>query len=219
MVVGARNFENNDLWYVQARQISNGKIVPNSAIENLLMMDDLQDDLHDGEELLPKLWLESCKCHSNYNALLATRLDPAGFEADVKGRLRGVRPPDYLCVWMNTPQNRGKLGITEKMLMANEHSELYPIAMRECFGVDNEYRPDHTWKEIADWVSGGSAVVASLKIGHSIMFKAFDSGTGELIYVDPYPKNKTRTWMKMRMSRDTHAADIQSFVNIYAPEA
>ncbi len=39
MVIGAKNFENNDLWYVQARQIANGKIVPNSAIENLLMMD------------------------------------------------------------------------------------------------------------------------------------------------------------------------------------
>jgi hypothetical protein len=214
MSVGARNRDADDLWYVQAVANAGGETIPNAAIENILLMDDIQD----GSSTNPKLWLESCKCHSMFNAALATRKNSRGFEEELKKRLRGVRGPDYLCVWMNTPQNRALLGIGAGEIMPGERSDLYPKAMEVCFGVINEFRPAHTWEDLIELLRGRSAVVASLKLGHSIMFKGYDERSGELIYVDPYPPRLSGDWRNARMDRAGHDRDIKPFINVFFEE-
>lgn len=131
MIIGTPNKNMNELWYAQAIMKA-GVQVPNSGIEAMLMKDDLQDQ----KTTRPSLWLESCKAHSHYNAALATRKEPRLFELFIKDRLRGVRPPDYLCLYLNTPQNRAALGLTgPDVVMTNEFNEVYPPAMRTLFGV------------------------------------------------------------------------------------
>ena len=216
MIVGSRNFARDTLWYVQAT-MSQGAIVPKSAIENILMLDDIQD----ATATTPVLWLETCKCHSNYNAALATRCNPDTFENDVAARLRGVRPPDYLCIWINTPQNRGALGIGAAPVIPSENSEVYPKAMNACFGVANDYHPEHTWEDLVAWLKAKCAVVGSRiagTSGHAIMFKAYDDGTGEVIYVDPLTSHDPEHWANMRMKKNTHDAVMKGFVNVYPPE-
>ena len=215
MIVGARNRDMNDLWYAQAVKNPEGNTVPNAAIESILKMDDLQDE----GSTRPGLWLESCKCHSMYNATLATRIDPRGFEGDLRQRLRGARSPDYLCIWMNTPQNRAQLGISPSdTIMPNERSELYPLAMAICFGVVNHYRPTHGWDDLVTLLQNGNAVVGSQIVGHSIMFKGYDDETGLLIYVDPYAARQPRTWKDMHMDRATHDSEIKPFINVFPEE-
>ncbi len=214
MIVGARNRDMNDLWYAQAVKDAKGNTVPNAAIENILLMDDLQNG-----GTRPDLWLESCKCHSMYNAALATRISPQGFEGDLRQRLRGARPPDYLCIWMSTPQNRAQLGIDPgDTTFPSERSDLYPVAMAVCFGVINRFRATHSWDELITLLRSANAVVASRRVGHSIMFKGYDEGTGELVYVDPYAAKHPDTWKGMRMDRTAHDADIKPFINVFPEE-
>jgi hypothetical protein len=215
MIAGARNWNKDDLWYAQSIRNTDGESIPNAAIENLLRMDDIQDRV----DSTPKSWLESCKCHSMYNAALATRKDPDKFESEVKDRLRGVRGPDYLCIWMSTPQNRSFLGITPDCIMPSEQSDLYPKAMMSCFGVGNDFRPSHDWNGLKALLVAGNAVVASLSVGHSIMFKGYDDATEEAIYVDPYPKNRSEEWKNMRMGKSEHDIGIKLFINVFPGEA
>jgi hypothetical protein len=215
MSIGARNRDMNDLWYAQALRSPSGATIPNAAVENILMMDDLQDE----KTTRPGLWLESCKCHSMYNAALATRIDPRGFEAALKDRLRGVRGPDYLCIWMSTPQNRARLGIAAgDTVMPNERSELYPVSIDVCFSVANQYRPARSWDDLVGLLRNASAVVASLRIGHAIMFKGYDEVARELIYVDPDAPRQPGDWKNVRMTKLVHDRGIKPFVNVFPEE-
>jgi hypothetical protein len=218
-IVGAPNWNTDTLWYAQAVKNVKGETVPNSGIENILRKDDLQDQ----KTTRPGWWLEGCKNHSHYNAGLATRRDPAAFEKAMKLRLRGVRPPDYLCLWLNTPQNRAALGLTgADETMTNELNEVYPAAMQIVFDITCETWRIHTLDEALAWFSRGYAIVGSLSVSHSVMFKGYDVDTHELIYVDPDPPRVPAgvDWHNVRMGKVEFERDraLKPVVNIFPPE-
>ncbi len=221
MTIGTRNRDRADLWYAQAKRDADGDVAPNSAIEALLLKDDLQDH----EQTRPGLWLETCGTHSAANCLMATRRDPGAFLESF--RLPGggfVRLPDLLTLWMNTPQNRAKLlaarpNLDPDSLPGNEVPQYYPVAVAEVTGAACSYREGLAWVSILELLRQGSAVQLCLvKPGHYIAAVAYDDSVNQIIYIDPHPARQPKYSMRALMDRSEFEANVKRFSIIYPEE-
>ncbi len=231
MIVGARNHLLNDIWWAQAIKDPTDpkKQIPNSGIEAILRKDDIQDG---DPALLPEqrtragLWLESCFSHSNFNGAVATRKDVRGFEETQTKRFPGVRPPDYMTLWLNTPQNYSALktirpDVIPENWLGNEIPQYYPHIMKEIFGVECIFTMTHTWDDLVAALKDASAVFFCLRQpGHGVLAHSYDSDTDEILYTDPDPPRVPAEvdWRRVRMNKAEHDRNVKTFLNIYPDE-
>jgi hypothetical protein len=229
MIIGTRHMDRGDLWYAQAQLDGQGNTIPNSAIENILRKDDIQDgpvDLPPAARTRPGLWLETCGSHAAANSVLATRRNPEALLSAL--RLPGggsVRPPDLLTVWMNTPQNRAKLSAARPNLdpdafMGNEIPQYFPVAVAEVFGAVCVYKDSSSWEITASLLRQRAAVqLCLIEPGHFITAKAYDDVTGEIIYIDPDPPRQPGDWKQVRMGKAEYQRNVKPWILVYPEEA
>lgn len=230
MIVGARNHSLTDIWWAQAitDPADSKKQIPNSGIEAILKKDDIQDGdkkLLPEQRTRPGLWLESCFSHSNFNGAMATRKDPYDFQKHLKKRLPFVRPPDYLTLVLNTPQNAQLLrkirpDVNPAEWMGNEIPQYYQEFMKLLFSVQCIFTMTHTWDDMKDMLTRKSAVFFDLiDPGHGVLAHSYDQDTDEIIYVDPDPPRvKVGDWRRVRMRRAEHDRNVKSWINVYPEE-
>jgi hypothetical protein len=228
-MIGVRNFSRSDLWYAQSVRNAQGDVVPNSAIENILRKDDIQDgpaNIPPEARTRPGLWLETCGSHTAVNLVLATRKDPEALLRSLKLPGGGsVRPPDLLTIWMNTPQNRAKLLAARPHLdpdayLGNEIPQYYPPAIAEVFGAICIYRESCVWETLISLLQQHAGVqLCLIDPGHYIGAVSYDEGTGEIIYIDPHPPRQPGDWKNVHMSKAEYQRNVKPFIVVYPEEA
>ncbi len=184
--MGARNSRRTDLFYAQAKKDSNGIIIPNSAIEEMLLKDDIQDMGSTNRNL----WLESCGHHAAMNADVARLKDPDKFERSFSKKYPGMRPPDIMSLWVNTPQNYPTLktvrpDLDPHTINGSEVPQYHSFLLGHLFGHKAEFAWDTEWDLTVSLVRSGAALVKCLiNPAHFIAVVDYDEQKKELVYLD-----------------------------------
>lgn len=108
-----------------------------------------------------------------------------------------MQPEDALFLWFHDRRNYEKMarirpetdpGTTK--YWGNQIPQYYPVAIKEVFGVNAEFRWGIHENTIVSALQDSQGVLVCLKEpGHFVAVVAYNEGTGEIIYNDPWPGN------------------------------
>jgi hypothetical protein len=217
MIIGARNYLRTEFYYAQARKDAMGNIIPNSAFEEVLYKDDIQDMGKTNRNL----WLETCGNHAASNADVSRLKDPIGWEKLLKEEY-DLRMPDIMTCWANTPQNypilkQARPNLDPHIYNASEIAQYHPFLIEYLFKHKAEFRPSLDWQGAIRLIQDGSALVKCLiNPGHFIALVAFDDIKQEFIALD------SRAYIddnwNSRYDKIDYTTNMYVFASIYPPE-
>lgn len=180
-----------------------------------------KDELEEGKA--PRGWLETCGPTSAVNGSDAVSdiqmsvTTPGGYSP---------QPEEVLADYFNDPANYEKFDkvrgdLNETVVQGNRIPNLYPLALREVFGVRAEFYLTLTRADVIANILAGRAVMVCLKNpGHYIAAVAYDTDTDEIIYHDSWPARTNTDGYALRMGATEYAANVQDCaVVIYGGKA
>jgi hypothetical protein len=99
----------------------------------------------------------------------------------------------------------------------NEVPQFYPVAVKAVFGVGAVFEWGADFNRAAAYVREGKAVQLCLvKPGHYIAVVAFDGGTGEIIFNDPWPgRFKDGGGFNRRMGEAEFKGNVKPYRIVY----
>jgi hypothetical protein len=174
------------------------------------------------EEILRKRsdggWLVSCGPSAAVTCLAAM-----GHDVDV--RCPGVYRPqseEVLMDFFNDPRNYAALKAARPdtppdVWHGNEVPQFYPVAVKAVFGVNAQFYWAHDFGGVAERLRAGQAVQLCLvKPGHYIAAVAYDDGTREIIYNDPWPgRFPDGNGFNRRMEEAEFKGNVKPYLIVY----
>jgi hypothetical protein len=172
MIIGLPRWDDPDAYYSQE----------NNAIEEILQ---------DAGNLKGLGWLETCGPTAAINILAALGVSlnvatPGGWNP---------QPEDVLSLYLNDPRNHKVLGavradVKPDEIMGNRVPQYYPTAIKAVFNISADFAWGAVFSSIVRAIDNQRGVMLCMKKpGHYIAVVAYDRGTQELIYNDPWPGN------------------------------
>ena len=168
-----------------------------------------------------KDWLETCGSHSAVNCLTAVNPDPSTLESHGPGG-DTPRVPDVLTDYFNRPSNQSKFsvivpGVDFDRVFENEFAQLYPLAVKEVFGVDCSYQENHSWDELVTLVKAGKAIqIVFIHPGHFVAVVGYDDFTKTLSYIDPNDRtHPDGNWFDCPLDQKTHDENVKDHIIVF----
>lgn len=196
MIKGVKHWDNRSRYYSQT----------NNSTESIL------------RKVGVKEWLETCGSTAAVNCLAAMGHDVTVF---CPGQYR-PQPEDVLTNYFNDPRNYKKFEKIRKNLDPNKYPgnrvpQYYPLAAREVFNVEAEFKFLKDFESVAEIISSGFAVQLCLvSPGHYIAAVAYDEDTEEIIFNDPWPDRfPDGNGFNQRLDREKYEKNVEPYVIIY----
>jgi hypothetical protein len=196
MIVGTKNWDNRNCYYVQT----------NNPTDEYL------------RKTMASGWLVSCGPTAAVSCMAAM-----GYDLDIvcKGGYR-PQPEEVLMDYFNDPANYPKFREVRKDIdpgryAGNEVPQYYPIAVKEVFDVSATFLWLHDFNKIIAFVKSGKAVQICLKApGHFLAVVAYDDETESLIYNDSWPgRHEDGDGFNCRMVRYEYDKNVEPYAIVY----
>jgi hypothetical protein len=196
MIKGVKFWNDRDCYYTQT----------NNPTEEILRK------RSDGE------WLVSCGPSAAVTCIAAMGFDVS---CGCPGEYR-PQSEEVLMDYFNDPRNYGILKAARPdtppdVWHGNEVPQFYPPAVTAVFGVKAIFEWGADFAKTAACLEGGKAVQLCLvKPGHYIAAVAFDGGTREIIFNDPWPgRFKDGNGFNRRMDEAEFRANVKPYRIVY----
>ena len=196
MIIGAKYWNDRKRYYVQT----------NNPTEEILRK------RSDGG------WLVSCGPSAGVGCLSVMGHD---ISITTPGAYK-PQPEEVLMDFFNDPRNytdleRARPETHPANWHGNEVPQFYPVAVPAVFGVQADFAWLSGMGQVADHLREGRAVQLCLvKPGHYVAAVAWDQGSREIIYNDPWPgRFSDRNGFNRRMGVCEFASNVKPFIIVY----